>query len=88
MAEQLSKREISGIHLSTLELSSGEIEAIVASLSYVLNQLPDESIEELTGAYRDELEAICNDLRLCLDEGVDEAIEAEFSSEHFVLEPA
>jgi len=66
MAELLFEREVASIQLLTFELSDGEIEALVASLNFILKQADDETLERLTGAYRDELEAIRDDLTLTL----------------------
>jgi hypothetical protein len=52
MAELLFEREVASIQLLTFELSDGEIEALVASLNFILKQA-DETLKRLTGAYRE-----------------------------------
>jgi hypothetical protein len=82
MAELLSEREVASIQLFTFELSEGEIEALLASLNFILKQADDETLERLTGAYRDELEAIRDDLTLTLKD-----FESEQTIDDAVVEP-
>lgn len=83
MAELISKREDASIQLLTFDLSSGEVEAIVACLNYVLTHTDDEQLEQLTGAYRDELEAIRDDMSKIL-ESADEQTESDELLTHLV----
>jgi hypothetical protein len=68
MAEQISEREVGGIRLVTLELSEGELQVLTSCLNYVLDQVDHKVLEQLTGAYPDEVIAIHDDLRQLLNE--------------------
>jgi hypothetical protein len=83
MAEQISEREIASVRLLTLEMSEGELAVLIACMKYMLAHTDEEQLEALTGAYRDEVEAICDDLSDFLGE-----IEPEAEPQPPVAEPA
>jgi len=82
MAEQISEREIVGVRLVTLELSAGELEVLTSCLTYVLDHVDQKVLEQLTGAYSDEVAAIRDDLCQLFDEE-----QLELSKEPLIQEP-
>ena len=51
----------------TLEVSEDELGVFVACLDYVLDHFDDEALDQICGAYRDEIEGIRDDLTRLLD---------------------
>lgn len=68
MTHLISEREVVGVRLLTLELSEGELEVLVSCLNYVRSHVDNQVLEQLTGAYPDEVEAIDEDLRQWLEQ--------------------
>jgi hypothetical protein len=62
MAKKLSEREVASVRLLVLELSEDEITVLAAALTTLLKQRDDQAIEAQSGASRDEVEGILQDL--------------------------
>ncbi|MGB9179098.1 MAG: hypothetical protein WCB68_07595 [Pyrinomonadaceae bacterium] len=58
-----SKKSIVSVGLAEVRASIDEIETYEAALSYLLETLSTEEIEQRLGASRDEVEGMCDDLR-------------------------
>ena len=67
MARLISGRDMSGIRLSTLEVSDGELLTFIQALRHMRETLEPEAVEALTGAYRDEVEGMLEDLLSMVD---------------------
>jgi hypothetical protein len=67
MARLLSEREVASVRLLTLEISGDEAETYALSLQYMLENLDTETLESITGAYRDEVEGILEDLLVTIN---------------------
>jgi hypothetical protein len=87
MAEFIAEREEASIRLLTFEFSDGVLEALVACVDYVLDHADDQLLEQLTGAYRDELEAIRDNLSAFLGDDEPET-QAETPANGAIAEPA
>ncbi|MCB9108226.1 MAG: hypothetical protein H6633_28810 [Anaerolineales bacterium] len=57
MAEYISEKLVASVRLLTLEISDAELAVYVASLNYLLEQCDDETLEQISGGLRDEIEA-------------------------------
>jgi hypothetical protein len=66
MAKRISEQEVASVRLLALELSEDEIMVLAAALTALLQALDDSEIEAKSGASRDEVEAILQDLRTFL----------------------
>ena len=66
MAKRLSEKEITSVRLVALEVSEDEIAVLTAGLTTLLTMLDDREIEAKSGASRDEVEAILQDLHAFL----------------------
>jgi hypothetical protein len=62
MAKKLSEREVASVRLLLLELSGDELTVLAAALTTLLKQRDDRAIEAQSGASRDEVEGILQDL--------------------------
>jgi hypothetical protein len=62
MAKKLSEREVASVRLLVLELSEDELTVLAAALTTLLEQRDDRAIEAQSGASRDEVEGILQDL--------------------------
>jgi hypothetical protein len=62
MAKRLSEREVASVRLLVLELSEDELTVLAAALTTLLKQRDDRAIEAQSGASRDEVEGILQDL--------------------------
>ena len=62
MAKKLSEREVASVRLLVLELSEDELTVLAAALTTLLKQRDDRAIEAQSGASRDEVEGILQDL--------------------------
>jgi hypothetical protein len=62
MAKKLSEREVANVRLLVLELSEDELTVLAAALTTLLKQRDDRAIEAQSGASRDEVEGILQDL--------------------------
>ncbi|MEZ4860060.1 MAG: hypothetical protein R3C14_02075 [Caldilineaceae bacterium] len=67
MAKLLSERDVVSARLLTLEISEDELALYVAALNYLLENASDELVDEVAGAYPDEVMAIRDDLNDLLD---------------------
>jgi len=66
MAKRISEQEVASVRLLALELSEDEILVLAAALTSLLHNLDDNEIEAKSGASRDEVEAILQDLHTFL----------------------
>jgi hypothetical protein len=66
MAKRLSEREVASVRLLVLELSEDELTVLAAALTTLLKEQDDRTIEVQSGASRDEVEAILEDLHAFL----------------------
>ena len=66
MAKRLSERAVASVRLLVLELSEDEITVLAAALTTLLNERDDRAIEVQSGASREEVEAILEDLHTFL----------------------
>ena len=62
MAKKLSEREVASARLLVLELSEDELTVLAEALTTLLKQRDDRAIEAQSGASRDEVEGILQDL--------------------------
>lgn len=67
MARILTERDESGIRLLTLEASEGELLTYALALRHLLGTLAPDTVEEVTGAYVDEVEGFLSDLTEVVD---------------------
>jgi hypothetical protein len=66
MAKRLSESEVASVRLLVLELSEDELTVLAAALTTLLKEQDDRTIEVQSGASRDEVEAILEDLHAFL----------------------
>jgi hypothetical protein len=66
MAKRLSEREVASVRLLVLELSEDELTVLAAALTALLKERDDRGIEVQSGASREEVEAILEDLHTFL----------------------
>lgn len=66
MAKRISEKEVASVRLLALELSEDEITVLVSALTMLLKERDDSAIEAKSGASRDEVEAILQDLHAFL----------------------
>ena len=66
MAKKLAEHAVASVRLLTLELSEDEMIVLIAALTALLQAGDDSTIEAKTGASRDEVEAILQDLHAFL----------------------
>lgn len=62
MAKRLSEREVASVRLLVLELSEDELTVLAAALTTLLKQRDDRAMEAQSGASRDEVEGILQDV--------------------------
>ena len=74
MAKRISEKEVASVRLLALELSEDEITVLAAALATLLKALDDTAIEAQSGASRDEVEAILQDLHTFLKQPARQAI--------------
>jgi hypothetical protein len=65
MAKKIAERDVVSVRLLTLELSEDELTVLASALT-LLQELDDSVIEAKSGASRDEVEAIGQDLHTFL----------------------
>jgi hypothetical protein len=66
MAKRISEQEDASVRLLALELSEDEIMVLASALTSLLQEFDDSEIEAKSGASRDEVEAILQNLHTCL----------------------
>jgi hypothetical protein len=66
MAKRLSEREVASVRLLALEFSEDELTVLAAALTRLLKERDDRAIEAQSGASREEVEAILEDLHTFL----------------------
>jgi hypothetical protein len=66
MAKRLSEREVASVRLFVLELSEDELTVLAAALTTLLKERDDQALEAQSGASRDEIEAILQDVHTFL----------------------
>ena len=81
MAKLLSEREVVSVRLLTLEISEDELAVYEAALNYLLDHASDEFIDQVVGAYPDEVAAIRDDLHQWLDDELLVSTEEQFIPE-------
>lgn len=62
MAILISEREVASVPLLTVELSGDEAVTYIRCIKYMLENLDTDALESITGAYRDEVEGMLEDL--------------------------
>lgn len=68
MAKRISEKEVASVRLLALELSEDEIAVLTSALTTLLQECDDNVIEAKSGASRDEVEAILQDLHTFLQQ--------------------
>ena len=66
MAKRISEKEVASVRLLELELSEDELTVLASALTTLLNACDEDKIEARSGASRDEVEAILQDLHTFL----------------------
>ena len=66
MAKRISEKKVASVRLLALELSEDEITVLTSALTSLLQECDDNEIEAKSGASRDEVEAILQDLHTFL----------------------
>jgi hypothetical protein len=66
MARRISEKEVASVRLLAVELSEDEIAILAAALTTLPQERDDQGIEAQTGASREEVEAILEDLHAFL----------------------
>ncbi|MEW5988666.1 MAG: hypothetical protein AB1791_18720 [Chloroflexota bacterium] len=77
MAKVISEREESSVRLLRLEVTEDELALLVACLDFTMDEGDDEILENICGAYRDEVEGIREDLDLALHLETEQGLSAE-----------
>lgn len=62
MAKRISEIEVASVRLLSLELSEDELTVLASALTTLLQECNDRVLEAKSGASRDEVEAILQDL--------------------------
>ena len=62
MAKRIAEKEVASVRLLTLELSEDELTVLASALTTLLHEYDDSVIEAKSGASRDEVDAILQDL--------------------------
>jgi hypothetical protein len=62
MAELLKDREVSSVRLIDIKFSEDELEVLTTALNVVLETYDDQTLDNIFGADRDEIEAVLYDL--------------------------
>ena len=68
MAKRISEQEVASMRLLSLELSEDEITVLASALTTLLKERDDCALEAQSGASRDEVEAILQDLHTFLQQ--------------------
>jgi len=68
MAKRIAEKEVTSVRLLTLDLSEDELTVLVAALTTLLHECDDRVIEAKSGASRDEVDAILQDLHTFLQQ--------------------
>ena len=76
MAIRLSEKEVSSVRLLVLELSEDELTVLAAALTRLLKQRDDRAIEAQSGASRDEVEGILQDLDTFLKQPIQQPLKS------------
>ena len=66
MAKRIAEKEVASVRLLTLELSEDEITVLASALTMLLKELDVSAIEVKSGASRDEVKALLQDLHTFL----------------------
>jgi len=74
MARRLSEKEVASVRLLVLELSEDELTVLAAALTRLLTQRDDRAIEAQSGANRDEVEGILQDLNTFLQQPIQQPL--------------
>jgi hypothetical protein len=76
MARRLSEKEVASVRLLVLELSEDELTVLAAALTRLLKQRDDRAIEAQSGASRDEVEGILQDLDTFLKQPIQQPLKS------------
>jgi hypothetical protein len=74
MARRLSEKEVASVRLLVLELSEDELTVLAAALTTLLKERDDRAIEVQSGASRDEVEGILQDLDTFLKQPIQQPL--------------
>lgn len=67
MAILISERKVASVPLLTVEISGDEVVTYTRCMKYILENLDADALESVTGAYRDEVEGMLEDLLSMVD---------------------
>ncbi|MCL4832323.1 MAG: hypothetical protein KJZ86_07780 [Caldilineaceae bacterium] len=67
MAILISEREVASVPLLTVEVSGDEVITTIRCVKYMLENLDTDALESISGAYRDEVEGMLDDLLSMVD---------------------
>lgn len=81
MAKLLSERAVVSVRLLTLEISEDELAVYEAALNYLLDHASDTEIDQVAGAYPDEVAAIRDDLHQLIDEATSQTMKEQLIQE-------
>ena len=76
MAKRIAEKEVASVRLLTLELSEDEITVLASAVATLLTELDDSEIEAKSGASRDEVEAILQDLHTFLKQPAQQSMKS------------
>ena len=68
MAKRISETAVASVRLLALELSEDEITVLASALTTLLHECDDSVLEAKSGASRDEVDAILQDLHTFLQQ--------------------
>ena len=78
MAKRIAEKEVASVRLLTLELSEDEITVLASALTMLLKELDVSAIEVKSGASRDEVKALLQDLHTFLKQSARSAPDCPF----------
>ena len=76
MVKRISEQEVANVRLLALELSEDEVMVLTAALTTLLQELDDQGIEAKTGASREEVKAVLEDLHTFLKQPVPQSMKS------------
>ena len=65
--ELLDKKEVASVKIFSVEVTEDELDVYGKCMKYVLDNVPSDKIEEICGAYDDELLSMYEDISNLLD---------------------
>jgi hypothetical protein len=66
MAKRIAEQEVASVRLLAVEFSEDELMVLAAALTKLLHDLDDAGIEAVSGASREEVEALLQDVHTFL----------------------